>query len=243
MAEGTWDFYFTHDGEVPLVIALDLAMGPQAPRPELPERLIVSVRMKAPMANGLRSSVEASALFDLEDRLSQVMEAAGWAPVGRVMTRGRSDFIYYGPVGEVPVLPLGEYEATTLPHTDASWDLYRNFLWPGAREWQQMQNRRVVIQLKSAGDQLDVPRVIDHMARAVDEDAANAAVEVLTAAGFVVRTPEANENGSWRILFDKEDAPAQMDGVTAAVLDAIEGMDDVDYEGWGCAVVEEEAPK
>lgn len=239
MADGTWDFYFTHDGEVPLVIALDLAMGPRAPRVDLPERLIVSARMQAPMANGLRSSIEAPALFDLEDRLSQTLEAAGWAPVGRVVTRGRSDFIYYGPVGDVPPLPLGEYEATTLPHTDASWDLYRNFLWPGAREWQQMQNRRIVIQLKSHGDQLDEPRTIDHLARAVDEDAAHAAAEVLTGAGFTVRKLDANENGSWRIAFDREDAPAQMDGVTAAVLDAIEGMEDVDYDGWGCAVVEE----
>ncbi|MDP2313142.1 MAG: DUF695 domain-containing protein [Pseudomonadota bacterium] len=241
MADGTWDFYFTHDGEVPLVIALDLAMGPHAPRADLPERLILSVRMKAPMANGLRASVEASALFDLEERLSDTLEAAGWAPVGRVVTRGRSDFIYYGPVGDLPELPLGEYAATHLVHTDASWDLYRNFLWPGSREWQQMQNRRVVIQLRSHGDKLDVPRPIDHLARAQDEDAAQAAAANLTAAGFKVRSLDSNDDGTWRVAFEKEDAPAQMDGVTAAVLDAIEGMDDVDYDGWGCAVIAEEA--
>jgi hypothetical protein len=241
MAEGTWDFYFTHDGEVPLVIALDLAMGPLAPRADLPERLILSVRMKAPMANGLRASVEAPALFDLEERLSGVMEAAAWVPVGRVVTRGRSDFIYYGPVGELPDTPTGEYEVTRLSHTDASWDLYRNFLWPGPREWQQMQNRRVVIQLRSHGDRLDASRPIDHQARALDEDAAQAAAEAIAAAGFDVRRLEANEDGTWRVTFAKEDAPAQMDGVTAVVLDAIEGMDDVDYEGWGCEVVADDA--
>ncbi len=240
MPDGTWDFYFTHDGEVPLVIALDLAIGPRAPVADLPERLIVSVKMQAPMQNGLRSSVEASALFDLEDRLGQTLEAAGWAPVGRVVTRGRSDFIYYGPVGELPELPLGEYQATHLAHTDASWDLYRNFLWPGAREWHQMQNRRVVIQLRSHGDKLDAPRPVDHLVRAIDEEAARVAADALVAAGFTVGDIEATEDATaWRVAFQKTDAPAQMDGVTATILDTIEGMDDVDYEGWGCAVVEE----
>jgi hypothetical protein len=241
MADGTWDFYFTHDGEVPLLVALDFAVGAAAPLATHPERLIVSVKMRAAMANGLRSSVEAPALFDLEDRLSQVLEAAGWKPVGRVVTRGRTDFVYYGPVGDLPELSLGEYDdATRLAHTDAAWDLYRNFLWPGTREWQQMSNRRVVMELRSHGDKLDVARPMDHLARAVDEEAAAAAAAALTAAGFAVSGVTETEDGTWRVAFAKSDAPTQMDAVTAAVLDALEGMDDVAYEGWGCGVVSDE---
>jgi len=144
-------------------------------------------------------------------------------------------------VGDIPELPLGEYEAARLSHTDAAWDLYRNFLWPGPREWQQMSNRRLVIELRSHGDKLDAPRQMDHLARAVDEEAASAAAAALTAAGFTVGPLTETEDGTWRVAFEKVDAPAQMDTVTAAVLDALEGMDDVAYEGWGCGVVTDAA--
>jgi hypothetical protein len=236
MADGTWDFYFTHDGQAPLLVALDLAFGDRAPLAELPERLIVSVTMRRPSPNGLRAPDEGAALFALEDQLAAVLVPAGWVRVGRVVTRGRTDFIYQGPVGELPELSSEEYPLRSVRHTDASWDLYRNFLWPGAREWQQMQNRRGLLQLKQGGDQVDTARPIEHVARALDEEAALAGAGALADAGFQVGALTATDD-LWTIPFSRADAPARIDAVTMEILEALEGMEDVVYGGWSCGVV------
>jgi hypothetical protein len=236
MADGTWDFYFTHDGEAPLLVALDLAFGDPAARGERPVRLIVSVPMKAPQKNGLRSPQEAPALFALEGRLAEVLTAAGWVAVGRVVTRGRTDFIFHGADEQVPAFPESDYAMGRLVHRDEAWDLYGNLLWPGPREWQQMQNRRGLIQLRDAGDRLDAPRPIAHTARAIDEEAARAGAAALTTAGFVVGDVGEGSDG-WSLTFTRTDAPNRIDAVTAQILDVLEGMEDVGYAGWTCEVV------
>lgn len=235
MADGTWDFYFTHDGQAPLLVALDLAHGALAPLPELPERLIVSATMRTPMPGGLRAASEGPALFALEARLREVLTVAGWIPVGRVVTRGRTDFIYHGPVGELPVVADAEYTLVAVSHTDASWDLYRNFLWPGAREWQQMQNRRGLLELRDRGDDGKVARRIDHTLQALDEEAVVEGARAVAAAGFVPGGIEEGEQG-WVVRCSRTDAPARIDGVTAEILEAIDGMEDVAYLGWTCGM-------
>ena len=242
MSERSWDFYFTHDGQAPLIVAVDLAFGPRAPVKELPERAILSVQMRTPMPTGLRASAEAPALFALEERLSEVMAAAGWAQVGRVVTRGRSDFLYYGPAGvDLPALPEEDYPLRRVTHTDEAWDLYRNFLWPGPRDWQQIVNRRTVRSLQEHGDDSQASRPVDHVVVAKDEEGATAAVASLREAGFTVEGAAPGEEEEWRIPFETVDAPARIDEVTLAILDAIEGIEGVDYDGWGCPVVPKEA--
>ncbi len=236
MADGTWDFYFTHDGQAPMIVALDLAFGEQAPHGHLPERLIVSVPMHAPMVNGLRGSSEAPALFALEERLGEMLGAAGWVRVGRVVTRGRTDFLYYGPVGELPQLIGGEYALSTVAHADASWDLYRNFLWPGGREWQQMQNRRGTLQLRQGGDLGREPRPIEHQARALEEDAVTEAGHVLTGLGFAIGALHPLEEG-WILPFSRTDPPARIDAITAEIFDVLEGQEGLAYAGWSCALL------
>lgn len=229
MADGNWEFYFTHDGEAPLVVALDLDYGPRAPVAELPVRVTIPVAMKAPLPNGLRSSVEAGALFALEDGLARAMATAGFVRVGRVLTRGRADFIFHGPTTELPALPLADYEAAPRVSLDPDWDLYRNILWPGRLECQQISNREVVQTLRKSGDKLDTPRRIDHRVVASDP---GAVTPVLAALGFQIGEIEAG-----RVNFARSDAPDRIDEVTGQILDAIEGLDGVDYEGWGCEIV------
>jgi len=57
----------------------------------------------------------------------------------------------------------------------------------------------------------------------------------LATAGFAVGEPTAGDEG-WTVPFARDDAPNRIDAVTAEILDLLEGMDDVGYVGWTCAV-------
>ena len=203
--------------------------------------------MKQPREDGLRSNEEAEALFALEDKLTDALHTRHDAIFfARVVAYGFSEFFYYVPEkhrnAAAALQPLlksfAPYELEWFDEDDAQWGCYFD-LYPNPFALQTMMNRSLIAQMVDAKDQLEVPRVIDHVAFFPSREQAEAAAKALADADFTVdpvEPPEQPERG-WALQFHQED---QCDGenpdeFTFEVLDLIMPHEG-DYDGWGAPV-------
>src|SRR5215475_7078282 len=146
-----WDFYFCRVDDRPASIYVDLGVAKNPPRATYPVMCYVRVAMRNARPDGLSSNDEFESLISLEDRLSDRLTSGGSAVhVGRNTTNGCRDFYFYCG-GEVDwgacvaeamrLCPGYAYESGS--RADPEWHSYFDFLFPGDRDMQSIQNRRV----------------------------------------------------------------------------------------------------
>jgi hypothetical protein len=253
MASAGWeqdfDFYVVRVDEHPMFVFLDLNAIRHAPLASHPNRFHVRLKMKQPDRHGLRSSEEKPALDILEDTLAEALTSElGMIPVGRVMTRGLMDFVFYASDAAVSDRPrlrkrvdvvLGGYTAQLKDEPDAPWAFYRKFLYPDPYSLQFIWNRRLLAQREAAGDDIRAARPVDHAAYFKSAPAAQQAADGLTQAGFKVAPIDDTMAGQWSIRFTRTDALAddRIDDVVKEVLDLIIPLEGA-YDGWGAVVMD-----
>jgi hypothetical protein len=238
-----FDFYEGSSGEDRAIVTLDLAAGGHAPVATHPLRLQFRVEMRHPRPDGLRSATEAPELFALEDRLvDTVRTRVEGIYVGRVVAQGFTAFYFYVPAAQREQAQLaGElvgdvtpYELEWMVEDDAGWERY-GALFPNRYALQTILNRRLVAQMVKSGDQLEMPREIDHAAHFPSRLQAEAASEALGAAGY--RVEPLVEGKRWFLEFHRQERcdGEEPDRFVFAVLDLLEPHEG-EYDGWGSAV-------
>lgn len=237
-------FYMTRLDEHPASFVVDLSATPLETHPL---RLQLRVPLLKPRDDGLRDASELEPMGALEDGLVDALRAKVDARyVGRLVTRGATEFFFYLPSEAGPKLddleallgPVEPYEVEYLAAEDPGWSLFTDFLYPDAYALQSIANRSLLEQLEQAGDVMSVARTIDHLAFFGSPGQANEAVARLTAAGFTTDPIEQHDDGRLGLKFHRDDALAdgQADAFVVEVLDLITPLDG-DYDGWGCPVV------
>lgn len=235
-----FDFYEAAATTGRAMVSLDLAAAPHVPLSSHPVRMQFRVKMHSPRPDGLRSAEEADALFALEDRLVAAMDALDALYVGRAVAYGATEFFFYVPsaqrTAQPAVGPVAPYTLEVLAQDDPEWSRYLE-LFPSPYALQTIMNRRLVRQMLEHGDQLAVPRRIDHLARFDSQLQAAAAVKDLTGAGFEVDAPTQQDDGLWSVEFHRVDHADQgrPDEFVADVFRLI-GPHEGDYDGWGSPV-------
>lgn len=239
-----FDFYEARAKTGRAIIALDLGAHGHVPLPSHPVRLQFRVKMLQAREDGLRSAEESDALFALEDQLVEaVATKLEGVYVARAVAYGFTEFFFYVPLKhrapDASLLPDGGvYELEWFAEDDARWERYLE-LFPDAWSLQTMMNRRLVQQMVEAGDQLEVPREVDHVAFFPSKLQAVAARDALVAADFRVDEPGAptEAEGPWRLEFHRDEtcADGEPDEFVAEVLELIEPHEG-DYDGWGSAI-------
>lgn len=237
-------FYLTQLDGHPASFVVDLAAEPTESHPL---RLQLRVPLLHPRPDGLRDGKELEAMGALEDRLVEtVVGATGGLYVGRLVTRGATEFFFYLPVTASTQLDRFEslvgdvqpYSVEYLAAEDPEWGMYTGLLYPDPYALQSIANRALLEQLEKAGDDLTAPRLIDHLVFFETRGQAAEAVSRLSAAGFSTDDIDAREDGSFSVQFHREDpiADGQADAFVAEVLDIILPLEG-QYDGWGCPVV------
>ncbi len=237
-----WDFYFGRVDGHPSSTFLNLSLAPRAPVQGFTDCVYVSVKMKEPKPNGLSSQPEFEALAALEDALSALIAAQGGIFAGRVTHNGMRDFFAWfrdGTAAKSALLAFqqahAEYPMEIGARTDPEWEVYRGYLYPAPSQFQQMQNRAVLLALKGQGDPLTARRPIQHYAFFPEPAAAEAFMEAAAAEGFH-RGEITQAGGETRLHFWREDAPQGIDLVTDMIVSALTGAVGR-YDGWECEVV------
>jgi hypothetical protein len=234
-----WDFYLTRVGERPAAIFCDLAAEPD---PAFPVRLRVLVRLQCPRPeDGLATADESPALNAVEDALVDRLSEGGARYVGRWTCNGFREFVFYAP-GEAALEArlqavaeaFPEYRPTTDVSEDEGWDMFRDLLLPGRWELQWILDRRVVTNLREAGDDNELPRPVDHYAYFGDAGARDAFLRDVRALGFSAEAT-LGRIGAHLVRTD----PVELEHIHEVVCGLIDLVDrhGGEYDGWGAPVV------
>lgn len=242
-----FEFYEATAGDDRAFVTIDLAAARRAPLDTHSVRLQLRVKMLKPRPDGLRSDEETDALFALEDKIEKaIREGAEGIYIGRVVTQGFTEFIFYGPALQQPKLDapgrlIGDvrpYELEGFTEPDPEWNKYSE-LYPNPWAWQSIMNRRLLRAMRDGGDQLHIPRQIDHLALFPSEEHAKKAAQALEKAGFTTLPATAPEEGKrgWSLEFKRVDAcdNGKPDIFVADILDLIVPLEG-EYDGWGSPV-------
>jgi uncharacterized protein (TIGR01619 family) len=168
--EEEWDFYFTNVDHILGSFYVDLGLAKIAPLNDKPNLFWVSVNMNNPGQDGLSSKEELNTLAAIEDKLQEfIIGKHNSIYAGRLTTDGRRDFYFY--IGNTALYDktisesMIAYPSYTFDFgikEDRLWESYFNFMYPNPRQFQSLQNRRVVDNLEKNGDTLTKARQVYH---------------------------------------------------------------------------------
>jgi regulator of RNase E activity RraB len=230
-------------------MVLDMEAAKHGPLPTHPLRVTLTIQMKEPSPNGLRSEEEAKALFKLEDDLLEAITSRDLIYLGRSVSGGTTDLFLYGKA-ELDLERVQrkidrvrrehEYQVELDSEEDPDWEAYFEWLYPDPVHFQLMMNRRVLENLARHGDQHGVPRPIEHYAYFRSEAEAAQAAEQLRGRGFEVQAPvppKEGESEAWGLPFTRVDSVDQgrADEFTVEILEVLAGCNG-EYDGWGTTV-------
>jgi uncharacterized protein (TIGR01619 family) len=165
-----WEFYFSNVNDKLASLYVDLGLHKIAPLKDKPNVVWVSIKMNNPREDGLSSNEESDMLYKIEDALvDKLKDKFKSIYVGRVTTIGNRDlYFYFGDttlydkaISEV-MTAFPKYHFDFGSKEDKTWSGYLDFLYPNPRQFQSIQNRRVVDQLEKGGDKLTKAREVDH---------------------------------------------------------------------------------
>ena len=128
----------------------------------------VAIRMRERGEHGIGTAEESADLALVEDAVIMAATARAITYVGRLRTAGIWEIVLYGPAGLAGPLRTtatnyaGDRRHEVRDLLDASWDYYRELLLPDAERRQWMDDRRMVQILSEQGDNLAIPRRVEH---------------------------------------------------------------------------------
>jgi uncharacterized protein (TIGR01619 family) len=165
-----WDFYFSNVDDVLGSFYIDLGLIHIAPVSDKPNLVWISLLMNGPREDGLSSSEEFETLKAIEDGLQEFILAKHNAIyAGRLTTDGRRDFYFY--MGDTTLydktisesmVAFPAYSFDFDIKEDKQWEQYFNFMYPNPKQFQSIQNRRVIDNLEEHGDPLTKARPVEH---------------------------------------------------------------------------------
>jgi len=167
-----WEIYMKQiDGKLASVLFnAGISMDVENFKYIYPTIAYVKVKLEEPKENGLVSEDEAPEISFLEDKLeAALIKFRIGKYVGRVISDGYVTFLYYLQFTynwqdflDYALDEHKDYEITTGFSDDSEWNYYKNLLFPNAKEWQIIQNHKVCKALEENGENLEIPRIIEH---------------------------------------------------------------------------------
>ena len=168
--EEDWDFYFSNVDDIVGSFYIDLGLSKIAPVADKPNLIWISLKMNNPREDGLSSSEEFDTLSSIEDRLQEfILENHSAIYAGRLTSNNNRDFYFYFGDTTLYDKTISEAMVAFPSYTydfgikeDSEWRSYTDFMYPNPRQFQSIQNRRVVDNLEKNGDPLTKARQVDH---------------------------------------------------------------------------------
>ena len=230
-----WEKYMKPMDSYPAMVSFNAAVSDNMPDFEYVYVAFVKVPLNSPSKEGLISKEEEDSISFIEDRIE--MESLRYRCgkyIGRIITQGEVSFIYYltldfewvnATTAAMKHFPNYTYEAGS--RQDSEWEVYQKLLFPTAKEWQIIQNHNTCDKLKEAGDNLRLPRAIEHKMYFENDEKRDSFLQDIEKDGFGLQekispTQELNLYG---LQFFRKDAPYyyDIDALTLALIEKGEG--------------------
>lgn len=165
-----WDFYFSNVDDIIGSFYVDLGLAKVAPLTDKPNLVWITVKMNNPREDGLSSNEESETLYAVEDRIQEFISKNHNAIyVGRLTSNNNRDFYFYFGDTTLYDKTISEAMVAFPSYTydfgikeDPEWSSFSDFIYPNPRQFQSIQNHRVVDNLQKNGDPLTKARQVDH---------------------------------------------------------------------------------
>lgn len=249
--EEDWDFYFSNVDDILGSFYVDLGLAKIAPLADKPNLVWISVNMNNPREDGLSSNEEFDTLSAIEDRLQEFITGKhNSIYAGRLTTDSRRDFYFY--MGDTTLydktisesmVAFPAYSFDLGIKEDNQWKQYFNFMYPNPRQFQSIQNRKVVDNLEKNGDPLTKERQVDHWIYfKTDGDRTDFLKKIEPLKFDIVSGDEKTSFGDfpYKLHISRVDN-VDLDSVDSYVLDLWEFANECngDYDGWETSVEKE----
>ncbi len=200
----------------------------------------VLITIKAPNHNGGPSNDEAQILWDMEDRLVELLNAKN-VPcllLGRLTHSGTRELVFqvadYAPFRPPVGLWMGEhddYETDVSEHD--GWDFFFESVWPSETSWELITDRRVVDNLVKSGSDPSKPHSLEFVFRG-DPEGLQQMQAVLAAKDYSLLELSAEES---RLVMARS-MPLDVGAIFRESLSHREECLrlNIEYDGWGASV-------
>ena len=241
-----WEFYPCQMDDHQAFIFYDHGIRDEINGFALPNALKIRVLFHRPTEAGLPTSDEFGQLSTLEDVLARHVEEHGGAYVGRVTVAGARYFHCFVPFAEDTaervlrqISAESGYQLQFVLNSDPEKKTYWEELFPTPREWQTVQDMKVLDVLKDHGDDPSVTRRIDHWLYFRESSGRDAFTTWALDNGFVIQhlsDPE-DANGDYGIqIYHNARPELQVITVTTSLLwDKAQELGG-NYDGWETSV-------
>jgi regulator of RNase E activity RraB len=228
------EFYELLDDEnVPYRCDVELDLLEEAPQEERPSLLWLFVK-----ADSVTETLEAFTK-DLITTLSTSMDALF---AGRVMKEGWAEFYFYAPqskrfenISSEVMSRHGGYVYERGSSRDSKWEMYSDNLYPDAYGLLSIQNRHTISALVEAGDDLTLPREVEHYLFFQTKSSMERAVAQLASHGFGVKeyVTEDESDYMYGVVLVKSEAitPEVVEETTTSLYESAI-QEHGNYEGW-----------
>ncbi len=249
--EEDWDFYFSNVDDVIGSFYVDLGLSKIAPVKDKPNLVWISLKMNNPREDGLSSNEESETLYAIEDRIQEFISKNHTAIyAGRLTSNNNRDLYFYFGDTTLYDKTISEAMVAFPSYTydfgikeDPEWSSYTDFIYPNPRQFQSIQNRRVVDNLKKNGDPLTKARQVDHWIYfKTDSDRSEFLKKIEPLKFAIVSDNEKTSSGEfpYKLHISRIDN-VDLDSVDDYVLDLWEFANECngDYDGWETSVEKE----
>jgi regulator of RNase E activity RraB len=246
MMQSSWDMFTGTFNDAPAVVLVDSGFMGSAPLASHPDLVLCRIPVRALTEDRFPTPAAFEIIYRFEDGLNAVLgEAGDHHYVGRlgmphqvmfhIYTNRPADLVDAINSSEL-LLSISEFRCSLMP--DPTWDAYRDVLLPGPETRNNVENEKVRQGLISSGDDLTMPRTVDHFAYFEDIGGLNAFRHVVAGAGYDIVEAAAirNDQGLFALSFAKNQNPSELDPITWSlhlIAEKHKGL----YDGWACPVV------
>lgn len=228
------EFYELLDDEnVPYRCDVELDLIEESPQEERPWLLWLFVK-----ADHVDKALE-SFTEDLATALHTSMDAVF---AGRVMKEGWAEFYFYAPqakrfenISSEVMGRHGGYVYERGSSKDAKWEMYSDNLYPDAYGLLSIQNRHTITALLEAGDDLSIPREVEHYLFFQTKTSMERAVAQLASHGFTVKEYVHDDESDYAygvVLIKNEMITPEIVEETTTSLYESAMQEHGHYEGW-----------
>lgn len=228
------EFYELLDDEnVPYRCDVELDLLEEAAQEERPWLLWLFVK-----ADSVTDALE-SFTKDLTTTLSSSVDAVF---AGRVMKEGWAEYYFYAPqskrfenISSEVMNRHGGYVYERGSSRDSKWEMYSDNLYPDAYGLLSIQNRHTISALVDAGDDLTLPREIEHYLFFQTKSSMERAVAQLASHGFAVKEYVSDEESDYAygvVLVKSEPITPEVVEETTTSLYESAIQEHGNYEGW-----------
>ncbi len=239
----SWELYECAIDDHRAFVAVDVELYDQAPDGALPHTIRVVVPLLHPRADGLPDTPERPRLDAMESDIVGIMETIGAIHVGRASFGGAVRHYFYAPgadavddAAECCIAAVTDRKIEVGSYHDPDWQQYFDFLYPNPLGWQWILDRRTLDALVEQGDDLGLPRPIDHHASFETAAGRDAFANAVSALGYQIaeRGVHDDESDGVRVFtldFATAYAPVAIFPVTIELFRLAEACGGT-YDGW-----------